>query len=641
MKISPSSLTNLPIRYKFNFLALFTTGLALCVAFLAMTISAERQFENSMKRELQSLAAVIGQAAEASLVFNDTASAERFVTALKVKENIIAAAVASADGTVLASYTRSDAAPIHFGNPSPAPGVECNTSACSAVYPIQTDAAGSGVIYLVSDLRALNLQLRENAKILCLTFIISFGVALVVASVLERIISRPLLELASLTKRVSSQNDYSLRIPDAGQESPANEIGILIRGFNYMLEQIQKRDIDLTFAKDAAVEANRAKSEFVANTSHEIRTPINNIIGFTEMLAEQAEEPDEKRYIELIKSSAESLLGIINDILDISKIEAGRLELSPHLTDLKEYVRYILSPIEAHAKKKGLDFVVQLDDSLPAEVAIDAGRFCQVLVNLSNNAIKFTEAPGRICAELQCFSGPGTGPMLRVKVSDTGIGIPPAAQASIFEAFRQADASTTRKYGGTGLGLAISQKIVTLMGGSIQLESEVGKGSCFSFEIPLSLRLPETQEAAAAQSLAPQQERQSAAVPQDPAQLQILVVEDNPMSREITVHRLKKLGFQVSIAENGQQAVTIAQERAFDLILMDCQMPEMDGFEATALIRNAEASKSARCAIVALTAHAMDGYRDQCIEAGMNDYLTKPIKERELNAFFERFHLTK
>ncbi|MFN8390853.1 MAG: response regulator [Bdellovibrionota bacterium] len=628
------SIADLPIRYKLNFLALITTGLALAVAFEALQYSTARQFETSMKRELGSLAKVIGQAAEASIVFNDQASAQRFLDALSVKESIVSAAVATSEGNILASYVRKGRRAIDFSSLPTNFGVWCEFDRCFTVYPINESDAAPGKVFLVSDLSGLHAQLRENAKLVAWTFVISFAVALIIASILQRFISRPILELAELAKNVSSRRDYSLRIKTLAAPNGKNEIQTLMHGVNYMLDQIQKRDSELTRAKDIAEQASKAKTEFVANTSHEIRTPINNIIGFTEMLSESVSGTEEARYIQLIKGSAEGLLGIINDILDISKIEAGRLELSPFPTNLSSHLRDVLAPLEVQAKHKDLDFSLMVDPEIPPEVDLDPVRFCQVILNLANNAIKFTAAPGSVSVSLRSLRKSSRDADILVEVKDTGIGIPPEAQEGIFEAFRQADASTTRKFGGTGLGLAISQRIVSMMGGSIDLRSEPGKGATFSFRVTV----PISGASSASLQRLPVTDGETLLKKSDASQLHILVVEDNPLSREITVHRLRKLGFLVSIAENGEQAVRISKSAGFDLILMDCQMPEMDGFEATAQIRKAEASTCVRCPIVALTAHAMDGYREQCIEAGMDDYLTKPIKEAELREFLKRFH---
>lgn len=627
MRLSPK---NWSIRTKLAFLALFTAALALAVAFFGITVSARRQFTTSMTLELQSLAEVVGQVAEPAIVFRDQESAQRLLSALKAKENIVAAVIADVDGTVLASYKRAQ-----HGIPTTNPdfsqsGTRCGTSLCHTTLHIKNDTGTMGFVHIVSDLSELNQQLAENARVMVGTLFLSLIVALTVAYLLQRVISRPLITLASLATRVSENNDYSLRVDDREYGTSQNEIGTLVRGLNYMLNQIEQQDFELRRARDEAQLANEAKSAFVANTSHEIRTPINNIIGFTEMLAESITSPSDARYIALIKSSAESLLGVINDILDISKMEAGHLELDPVPKDLKEDVSRIIAPLAEQAKNKGLEFDLQIDSTLPSTVYIDGIRFGQVLINLVNNAIKFTPCPGSVSVLLQVLTLSQQHVDIKVSVQDSGVGIPPQARAKIFEPFKQVDASTTRKFGGTGLGLAICQHIVGKMGGQIEVDSIVGEGSCFSF----ILRLATTAKSIEAEdtTLAPEKPKDSSF-----EWFKVLVVEDNPLSREIAVHRLKKAGLDVAIAESGPEAIKLSTNCNFNLILMDCQMPDMDGFEATAGVRKVDADLGRYTPIVAFTAHAIEGYRDICINAGMDDYITKPITEADLVRFVRKF----
>lgn len=633
-----NSLLRVPIRYKLNFLALVTTGVALSVAFFALRFSTRGQFEKSLKLELLSLARVIGQAAEASIMFNDQGSAQRFLDALSGKPNIVSAKIVTAQNTVLATYVRKGIDESLIPSLSETPGVTCGSVTCQATMPIDADGSSAvGTIVVVSDLSALQGQLRENAIGLGWTFLVSFAVALILANLIQGIISRPLLQLVDLARHVSIRQDYSLRVATDGTIGSQDEIGTLVRGVNYMLEQIQRRDEELTAAKDIAEKASQAKSEFVANTSHEIRTPINNIIGFTEMLAENPLEKEEKRLVRLIHASAESLLSIINDILDISKIEAGRMELDYAPTDLQQYLRNMLGPLEEHAKGKDLEFHLRIDENLPPRLDVDAVRLGQVMMNLVNNAIKFTPAPGTIRVDISVLERNDLEAKLRFTVSDTGIGVPDSAKETIFEAFRQADSSTTRQFGGTGLGLAISQRIVMMMGGQIELHSEVGNGAQFTFVLAVRLSgaalSPDT-----IQNLAEggSGTRPVPAMARNRNDFRVLVVEDNAMSREITVHRLKKLGVFVVIAESGEQAIEAARHSELDLILMDCQMPGMDGFETTAHIRAVQTAQGLRTPIVALTAHAMEGYREVCLNAGMDDFLTKPLHESELVDFLKK-----
>jgi signal transduction histidine kinase/ActR/RegA family two-component response regulator len=631
LRANPWLFNSFTLRTQLNFLALFPALLALLVAAVALNQTTRSQFEDSMKSELQSLTAVIGQAAEASLLFHDGESAERFLESLSAKPSIISARVIANDGSVLAEYRNNRASPEIGREP-----IFCGEEYCYATGEIVSGGEKLGWVTVASDLSQFHSQLAENLRTLLFSVMFAFLIALTVAYSLKRVIASPLVRIAELVKKVSSRHDYSLRIPIVALKHNRNEISALVNGINQMLDRIEKRDAELVQAREAANQANRAKSEFVANTSHEIRTPINNIIGFTEMLAETVREPVERRYIDLIKISAESLLSVINDILDLSKIEAGRMELHPVLCNFREYLERVCAPLEVQAKAKGLTLAINLDAKLPAEILVDEKRLGQVVINFVNNAIKFTDSPGVVSIDLRVEDISEERVSFTVSVADTGVGISKEAQKRIFEAFCQADPSTTRKYGGTGLGLSISRSIINLMGGEIELESAPGKGSRFSFSITVPL----------GSSVAAQAVRIESSPAARPLSLgkrtgmylaRVLVVEDNALSREIAVHRLNKANFDVVTAENGREAVERYSREHFDLILMDCQMPEMDGFQATEQIRQLERSRPSRTMIVALTAHAMEGYKDVCLQAGMDSYLNKPINERELTDFILRF----
>ena len=380
-------------------------------------------------------------------------------------------------------------------------------------------------------------------------------------------------------------------------------------------------EVELRLAKAAAESASQTKSDFLASMSHEIRTPMQAIIGIASLLAKTPLSPEQDKYVQIVRRASDNLLHIINDILDLSKVEASQLELERTGFSLKDLVEKVMEMVAVRAQEKGLSLVCEIAPNVPAELVGDPTLLCQVLINLLGNAIKFTES-GEVALRVRPDEGSSAAGPLRFTVSDTGIGIPGEKLDAVFKRFTQADSSTTRKYGGSGLGLTISKRLVELMGGHIWVESEVGKGSVFTFAVPLEIWDSAKRQAAVAVG--------TSLEPPLPA-LKILLVEDSDDNRTITLAYLQDTPYRIEIAENGAIACEKFAAGHYDLVLMDRQMPVMDGLTATRGIRRWEqANHRLPTPIIALTAAAFKGDQEQCVAAGCTAYLSKPIKQEML-----------
>lgn len=404
-----------------------------------------------------------------------------------------------------------------------------------------------------------------------------------------------------------------------------------LRRYRDQLEAlVEEQTRDVKIAKEKAEEASRRKSEFLANMSHEIRTPLHSMLGMSRLLQGASLEAEQRSCVDIICRSGENLLSLINDILDFSKIEAGKLTLEHQPFDMNAAIAEVVDMVMLSAREKNIALNMRFSPGAPRFLVGDVTRLRQIVLNLLTNAIKFTSV-GHVTVDTDGGPAERGRALLRIRVEDTGIGISHAKLNAIFEKFSQADESTTRRFGGTGLGLAISRQLAALMGGAVKAESEEGKGSVFTFEAVLPVAEEASIAALSAGSDSPDG-------PETALQgMRILVVEDMQVNQFLMTKILGNLGCHVETAADGFTAVHKTRDSSYDIVLMDCQMPGMDGFEATRKIREGEKESRCRTPIIALTADVMTADRDKCLQAGMDDCLSKPFKPEQLTGLLKRW----
>jgi signal transduction histidine kinase/DNA-binding response OmpR family regulator len=625
-----SAFANASIKQKLTLIIMLTSTVALIVASLAFAFNGAAAARDQKVEDLTTTARIIGSNCIAALSFAGMSEgaprdAEKTLAALKGNPQIISAAIYDRDGAQFATYARG----AQGGDPGAVPaapgkdGHRFEGGQVTLFEPIVDGRERLGTLYVRSEIETLFDLLRQYAGIVLVILLVSSLIALVLSSRLQRVISDPILGLAHTARSVSQDNDYSIRAVQRGDD----EIGFLIRRFNEMLERIEQHEVllremneQLARSEKDALAGNQAKSAFLARMSHELRTPLNAIIGYSEMLQEEAEEighdglvPDLKR----ITSAGKHLLALINDILDLSKVEAGKMELYLETFDIPNVIQDVVTVVQPLVEKNR--------NRLEIDCATDAGamradltKVRQMLFNLLSNASKFTER-GIVRLEVArepegwvCFS-----------VGDTGIGMTPEQMQKVFDAFTQADASTTRKYGGTGLGLAITKRFSEMMGGSISVESEPGRGTTFT------IRLPADAESSEEKAPAPVESHPKAA---GETTSTVLAIDDDETTRDLLVRFLEKEGFHVQTAPSGPEGLRLARELRPAVITLDVMMPSMDGWAVlTALKCDPEL---ADIPVVMVT---MVDNKNMGFALGAADYMTKPVDWNRLVSILNRY----
>ena len=598
------------------------TTITLFFAVLGFVVYDVINFRKKISDELQTLAEIIASNNTGSISFMDAEAASESLLSLQANKHIVGACIYLKNGNSFATFKKNDSGEEIIFPLSPSEGIFFSTNYLEVVKKVQIKNEPIGLIYIKSDLNELYEGLKSFLWISFFILITALAIAFFITVRLQSVISKPILKLAGIAKELGLKKDYSVRVIPKGYD----EIGILFQGFNDMVSQIEKQNEELTGAKKIAENSVKTKEIFLANMSHEIRTPMNAIVGFTGLLLSSNPNREQKEYLDAINTAGKNLLVIINDILDFSKMQSGKMVFEKIEFRLSHVISTIIELMLPKSMEKNIKLSGKIDKTIFDYLIGDPTRLNQILLNLVGNAIKFTEE-GEVKMVVDLINETGHSVDLKFSVSDTGIGIPGNKLSTIFEEFTQASSETTRKYGGTGLGLTIVKELVEIQGGDIFVESKEGVGTSFIFNLSFMK--------GSLQTGIEKMENPDGNLSSIKNVLNILLVEDNPQNQLLAKKVLMNRGWNVDVAENGKVCLQKLKEKNYDIILMDIQMPEMDGYEATRIIRKVMPPPISSTPIMAMTAHAMSDEQGKCLDAGMSGYISKPFEPKVLYAKIE------